>query len=335
MSHMPKKLKKSEFARLLIRWQRKYGRNDLPWQKSRDPYRRWIAEIMLQQTQVSTVIPYYLEFLKTFPTIEVLAQAEEDEVLALWAGLGYYTRARNLLKCAKEVIEKYHGQFPLQEEHLVKLPGIGFSTAGAILSAVTDKPHVILDGNVKRVLCRYLKVPVPLGESQSDHLLLQEAREFLPETEGATYAQALMDLGATVCKRTNPTCLVCPISAGCKAFLGGEVEQYPVKRAKPKVSKEMLPIAICFQEQKVFLVRQEKRFWKGLWTLPVCEMPKNAKQLKPINHRLTHIELTIVPFLVSPSSIAGIEGRWFSRQELDTVAVPTPIKKLLLSLDER
>lgn len=173
---------------------------------------------MLQQTQVNTVIPYYLEFLRRFPRIEDLAKADEEEVLSLWAGLGYYSRARNLLKSAKEIVEKYNGHVPLDEDLLIKLPGIGLSTAGAILSAVTDKPYVILDGNVKRVLCRYLKVSTPLDNPQTSKFLLSIAKEFLPKKDGAVYAQSLMDLGAMICKKSKPLCDLCPVANGCEAF---------------------------------------------------------------------------------------------------------------------
>lgn len=317
----------------LISWQKTEGRNSLPWQTTHDPYPRWLAEIMLQQTQVTAVIPYFLKFLEKFPTIEALASASEDEVMALWTGLGYYTRARNLHACAKKVVEYYSGGFPLELEKMLALPGIGKSTAGAIISAVTDKPSPMLDGNVKRVFARFFKIKQVYGTSCFDNVLWKLAEENLPETEGRAFSQGLMDLGAMICTRSSPQCLICPVSRTCGAKLEGRATAYPVKAAK-KVKPERHKFWIVYTSgDTVWLEkRADKGVWKGLWSLPESEEPiKNAQKLPQIFHEFSHYKLTASPILVSDCRRSETEtAGWFSKDDLETVGLPSPVKKFLL-----
>ncbi|MBQ8829262.1 MAG: A/G-specific adenine glycosylase [Burkholderiaceae bacterium] len=328
----------SEFAQRLIKWQKQYGRHHLPWQQTRDPYCRWVAEIMLQQTQVSTVIDYYLKFIGKFPSISTLAQASVDEVLSSWAGLGYYSRARNLHQCAKQIFEERKGSFPLTVQELIALPGIGKSTAGAIVSACTDHPEVILDGNAKRVLCRFLKVDTDMKGAQLQRFLWKESEKLLPSMDGATYSQAIMDLGSKICLKQDPLCTQCPVRNICEAQLCGEVDRYFPKKstkAKPKKSTYLL---ILLKGKKVFLQkRPENGIWGGLWSLPESNIkPDGYDEIKEIKHKFSHFEFTMYPLIQQdgPDRAEDLSGKYFSREEIFSLGLPTPIKKLLLSLSQ-
>lgn len=325
----------SSFAERLVAWQKKYGRNNLPWQKSHDPYVRWLAEIMLQQTQVKTVIPYFDRFIERFPTVQDLAEAPEEEVMKLWAGLGYYSRARNLHKCAKEVQCRFNGSFPIELSDLESLPGIGVSTAAAIRSATTDEPCAILDGNVKRVLARHGMIGKGLTPRETENLLWADARSKTPLKEGRTYAQAVMDLGATVCTRTKPLCALCPVNQDCKAFQTDSQLEFPVKKVRAPVPEEILNLAVYTDGNEVYLLRKSERYWKGLWTLPQLrdeEAEQSEEVLPAIEHRLTHLLLRVYP--VRLPIPAKIPAAWkaFTKEQIKTEALPTPIRKLLLEV---
>jgi len=302
---------------------------------------------MLQQTQVKTVIPYFERFMERFPDTDALANASEDDVLALWSGLGYYARARNLLKTAK-ICRKDHGsKLPQRPEGLATLPGIGASTANAIYSQAFDKPAVILDGNVKRVLARYLAIEGWPGKSAIHRRLWNSAAQLLPKTRGADYTQAIMDLGATVCTRTKPACGQCPVSAECRAFNSGSVEQFPTARPALKKARKSFQMLILFDSKgRVLLERRPPAgIWGGLWSLPADDdgVPLQERlyadagklQLLPtLQHQLSHIDMTIQP-LISDSEITprGVEyapgQRWFTQQEWPSLGLPKPVRQLL------
>ena len=244
-----KPLSPDRFQAQVLQWYDRHGRHDLPWQHPRSPYRVWLSEIMLQQTQVKTVIPYFERFLERFPDVAALAAASEDEVLHLWTGLGYYARARNLLKCARSVVDDHGGEFPATVEALEQLPGIGRSTAGAIVSISRDTPAAILDGNVKRVLARYTAIAGWPGESAVQKKLWAVAERYTPETRCADYSQAMMDLGATLCSRSRPACDLCPLEESCAAHSAGRQADYPGKKprkALPVKSTVMLLVRRLF-----------------------------------------------------------------------------------------
>ncbi|NOR20688.1 MAG: A/G-specific adenine glycosylase, partial [Xanthomonadales bacterium] len=245
------------FSDQLLNWWDQHGRKDLPWQHPRSAYQVWVSEIMLQQTQVKTVIPYFNRFMDRFPDIKALAEASNDEVMAHWSGLGYYARARNLLKTAKICVESSGKNLPETPDALADLPGIGESTANAIYSQAYDKPAVILDGNVKRVLARYFAVEGWPGKSSIHKQLWSKAERLLPAQRGADYTQAVMDMGATVCTRTRPKCEQCPVSCECRAFNNGAVEQFPASRPRIKISKKSFQMLILTNDEgKVLLERR-------------------------------------------------------------------------------
>ena len=244
------------FAAKLLQWREAHGRKDLPWQQDRTPYRVWVSEIMLQQTQVATVIPYYLRFMEAFPDVVTLANAPVDRVLHYWSGLGYYARARNLYKAACEIRDRYSGRFPDNFEDVVALPGVGRSTAGAIMALGCGEHHAILDGNVKRVLARYHAVSGWPGDSAVAATLWQHAERHTPAVMTASYTQAIMDLGATVCTRTHPGCYQCPLSGGCKAFELERVADFPGSRRKKAKPLRQTHMALACCNGDVYLERR-------------------------------------------------------------------------------
>ena len=341
----------SEFADRLLAWFDRDGRHDLPWQHPRTPYRVWLSEIMLQQTQVQTVIPYFSRFLEALPTLPDLAAAHEDQVLALWAGLGYYARARNLHKAAKVCVEKHDGELPRDFEALAALPGIGRSTAGAILAQAHGLRFPILDGNVKRTLARYHGIEGWPGNSPVEKKLWALAESHLPETRLADYTQAVMDFGATLCTRHDPACVLCPLQDDCVARREGRVEQLPeAKPGKPLPERRTLMLWLQDESGRVLLGRREgKGVWSGLWSLPEAADHDEARTLlarhadvafdagEPLpvfEHVFSHYRLHIEPLrwrVADSGADAGDNAalRWQPRERLHELGLPAPVKKLL------
>jgi A/G-specific adenine glycosylase len=302
---------------------------------------------MLQQTQVKTVIPYFNRFMERFPDIQTLAKASNDQVMSYWSGLGYYARARNLLKTAKICLQTPTANLPESPTELTALPGIGESTANAIYSQAYDKPAVILDGNVKRVLARYFAVEGWPGKSSIHKLLWEKAEKLLPAKRGADYTQAIMDLGATVCTRTRPNCEQCPLRKGCEAFRTDRIERYPATRPKIKISKKSFRMLIITNdEDKVLLERRPPAgIWGGLWSLPADDSGVPVQQrlgidlnelqsLPDLHHQLTHMQMTIQPLIghteSKPTGVeCGPEQRWFNRHEWPDLGLPKPVRQLL------
>lgn len=342
----------SSIATQLIHWHRKHGRHHLPWQGNRDPYAIWLSEIMLQQTQVNTVIPYYVRFMQEFPTISSLAQAPLDTMLALWSGLGYYSRARNLHRSAHILMQDYQGQFPDTRELIQRLPGIGRSTAAAITIFAYGKRDAILDGNVKRVLARYFGIAGYPGESKIQNLLWEKAEESLPANyrEGRieTYTQALMDLGATVCIRRTPLCATCPLQQHCVAYKENRVAQFPaVKPRKPLPKKETVFLILMHQQKLLFEKRPSSGIWGALWCPPEIETGVDAAiycqhhwgikvqspiELPTIDHQFTHYKLRIHSQLlkvVSNNHVQQNQFIWIKPSDALEQAIPAPVRKLL------
>ena len=333
------------FARLMVDWQRRHGRQSLPWQNTQDPYRVWLSEIMLQQTQVSTVLDYFPRFLTRFPDVACLAAAPQDDVLALWSGLGYYSRARNLHKCAQEVMGRFGGAFPRRAEDLQTLPGIGRSTAAAIAAFCFQERAAILDGNVKRVLTRVLGYGEDLALAKNEKALWALAQDLLPKqaVDMPPYTQALMDLGATVCLPRKTQCEACPVSAGCQAKARGEPLAYPVKTRKLKRSSATLWLlwAVNAQGQVWLQKRPDTGIWAGLFSLPVFESEAHLlaawtqggepRYIASWKHVLTHRDLHLHPvhMLGSEQLPPVCEGQWVDAQVWPNLGLPAPIRALL------
>ena len=334
-----------EFARTMVDWQRLHGRQSLPWQNTQDPYRVWLSEIMLQQTQVSTVLDYFPRFLARFPTVAELAAAPQDDVLALWSGLGYYSRARNLHKCAQEVVARFGGQFPKQAELLQTLPGIGRSTAAAIAAFCFQERAAILDGNVKRVLTRVLGFAEDLALQKNEKALWSLAQDLLPDKpkDMPRYTQALMDLGATVCLPRKVQCEVCPVSAICQAKQQGKPLAYPVKTKKLKRTSATLWLlwAVNAKGQVWLQKRPDKGIWAGLFSLPVFDTEAQllaawpqgqaGPYIAPWKHVLTHRDLHLHPVRMTGSAkdSPACEGQWVSAEAWPDLGLPAPIRTLL------
>jgi len=306
------------FAEKLVAWQRRQGRHDLPWQGTRDPYRIWLSEVMLQQTQVATVIPYYERFLKKYPSVEFLASASQEEVLQLWSGLGYYARGRNLHAAAKEIARN---GFP---KDIAKLPGVGRSTAAAIAVFAFGERAAIMDGNAKRVLARVFGVPDPDWDL---------AERELPQKDVAVYTQALMDLGATVCTR-RPDCARCPVQRGCVARREDRVAELPAPRVRNVLPLRHATWSILKRNDQILLERRPSSgIWGGLWCFPEAVKP-GGRKLPPIEHGFTHFRLKIQPVLreVRKRIPAGPAQRWMRLADVASAAVPTPVRRLISSL---
>lgn len=347
---MTKKNILNDFGNRVVVWQKKHGRHDLPWQNTQDPYAVWLSEIMLQQTQVVTVRDYFARFMQRFPTVIDLAKAHEDEVLGLWSGLGYYSRARNLHKAAQQVLALHGGHFPKDAETLQTLPGIGPSTAAAVASLCFGEAVAILDGNVKRVLTRFLGYSADLSESKHERALWQLAQSMLPtqavQKSMPFYTQGVMDLGATVCTPKQPACNVCPLQNDCMAKAQGHPERYPVKTKKLKRSSEQLWL-LWAQTAKgaVWLTqRPAKGVWASLYCLPVFDDFNTLQAAVPSQHRstlqeldtfkhvLTHKDLHIHPVLVQlPQSVTLALGQWVKADAWPALGLPAPVRKLLAS----
>jgi A/G-specific adenine glycosylase len=346
-----------DFSARLIAWQRQHGRHDLPWQNTRDPYRIWLSEIMLQQTQVSTVIPYYAKFLARFPDVAALAAAPSDDVMALWAGLGYYTRARNLHRCSQVVVEQHGGAFPASVDELAELPGIGRSTAAAIASFAFGARATILDGNVKRVLARVFGVEGFPGEKKVENAMWTLAESLLPSNasneEVSSYTQGLMDLGATLCVRGKPDCARCPFAPGCVANVTGRQRALPTARPKKAVPTRRTWMLVLRDGNAVMLERRPPSgIWGGLWSLPEAadeaSLAERARAfgsdgevsaLAPFSHVFTHFKLDIEPRLAeldrgigALAALNDADTAWVALCDLDSFGVPAPVRKLLASL---
>jgi len=306
------------FAQKLIRWQRGHGRRDLPWQGTRDPYRIWLSEGMLQQTQVATVIPYYERFLAKYPAVEDLAAASEEEVLQLWSGLGYYARGRNLHKAAKILA----GGFPATAVRICELPGVGRSTAAAIAAFAFGERAAILDGNVKRVLSRCFAANGDLWPL---------AEKLLPKRGIETYTQALMDLGATVCTRT-PRCDACPLRTMCLARKKGAIAKYPAAKPKKPLPQRSTTWLVLRHNGEVLLEkRPASGIWGGLWCFPEGKKNEKGRRLAPIEHGFTHFRLRIQPVLREVRRKTG-SGIWMAVADATSAAVPAPVRSLLARL---
>ena len=338
-----------DFASCLICWQERHGRHDLPWQGTRDPYAVWLSEIMLQQTQVSSVIPYYLRFIARFPDIAALAVATLDEVLAHWSGLGYYARGRNLHQAAQRVMEQHGGVFPDDFESVVALPGIGRSTAAAILAFAFGQRRAILDGNVKRVLARCFGIAGYPGAKSVENALWHKAEQLLPETGIETYTQALMDLGATVCNRTRPVCATCPLNRGCVAYNENRVAELPAPRPRKPLPQKDTAMLILLRQGEVFLEKRPPTgIWGGMWSFPEDGVEDEADlerlgfkgkagvPLPEMQHTFTHFRLRIVPrvFEVTDTLPAARDqgGLWLVPDEAMGAAIPAPVREILAAL---
>ncbi|WP_151448052.1 A/G-specific adenine glycosylase [Lacisediminimonas profundi] len=350
------------FSRQVIEWQQRHGRHSLPWQNTSDAYRIWLSEIMLQQTQVAAVIPYYLRFLERFPTVVSLADAPVSDVMGLWSGLGYYSRARNLHRCAQLVRDEHSGVFPAAATTLATLPGIGRSTAAAIAAFAYAERAAILDGNVKRVFCRVFGIDGYPGEKAVENLLWMRAEALLPVQDIHSYTQGLMDLGATVCTRSRPKCEACPLQQRCVARSAGRTAELPVRKARKPVPEKWTDMIIAVCGDEVLLEqRGPSGIWGGLLSLP--EIPSAAAQegtqvgandevvsfasafgpvaqagrLEQLTHGFTHFTLHIRPWLVrvrekrvmtsEPSAFA-----WHAAASLPGAPLPAPVRKMLARL---
>ncbi len=342
------------FATPLIAWQRTHGRHALPWQNTTDPYRVWLSETMLQQTQVSTVLDYYARFLQRFPTVQALAAAPQDDVMALWSGLGYYSRARNMHACAKAVVAEHGGRFPASSEGLQTLPGIGRSTAAAIAAFCFGERVAILDGNVKRVLTRFLAFEDDLAVARHERALWDAATGLLPQRDMVAYTQGVMDLGATVCTPRAPQCLLCPVQADCAGRRLGQPERFPVKTRKIKRGRrENAWLCMSWKDEHWLCQRPEVGVWPRLWSFPEFESTHALAQAAAhwpgegvagdsFTHVLTHLDWTLHPLhWVLPDRtpqrtvaqlVAGWpQGRWFGLDEALALGLPAPVRKLLQS----
>lgn len=303
------------FSQRVVSWYNDHGRKHLPWQQQKTPYKVWISEIMLQQTQVATVIPYYERFLARFTTITELANAEQDEVLHYWTGLGYYARARNLHKAAQIMRDEYQGQFPEEFEQVLALPGIGRSTAGAVLSLSLGQHHPILDGNVKRVLARHGAISGWPGTKSVENRLWQQTELYTPKTDIQKYNQAMMDLGASICSRSKPQCAHCPVAVDCQAQLSGKQTDYPGKKPKKQIpAKSAYMLAIIDEQQTMMIKRPAAGIWGGLWCFPQFNsldelrtyakthlLDLRAEELTAFRHTFSHFHLDISAYVAFSS----------------------------------
>ncbi len=344
-------LNNANFADRVLTWFEDHGRKHLPWQQNVTPYKVWVSEIMLQQTQVATVIPYFERFMASFPTVESLSEASLDEVLAHWTGLGYYARARNLHKAAQQVCQQYNGVFPTTVEQLEALPGIGRSTAGAIISLSLNQRATILDGNVKRVLARHQALEGWPGVSKVHKALWDIADQFTPTDNCKAYNQAMMDLGATICTRSSPSCLLCPVSTDCIARAANTWQNYPSK--KPKTIKPIRTSTFAIlrnTQDEVYLIRRpEQGIWGGLWCFPEIDKPEDIHFISPpahktetlpvFRHTFSHFHLDIEPIVFtmsrSTAEVREDSGAWVSIEDAMLKGLAAPVVNLLKQLQTR
>lgn len=353
-----------DFSRAVIAWQQRHGRHSLPWQNTRDPYRIWLSEIMLQQTQVAAVIPYYLRFLERFPDVVTLAAAAQEEVMAHWSGLGYYSRARNLHRCAQQVVAEHGARFPDDPALLAALPGIGRSTAAAIAAFSYGVRAAILDGNVKRVFCRAFGIEGFPGAKPVENALWERAQALLPAREVEAYTQGLMDLGATVCTRSRPACGSCPLAQRCVAHANGRTHLLPTPRPPKATPQRETAMLVIEAEDRVLLEqRPNSGIWGGLLSLPEVALGGGAdgnidgdleaalaqavspfgtaaacERLQPFTHVFTHFKLHVAPYRIRLGQCRDFAGEeryvWHPNAGLANAPLPAPVKKLLLGLYE-
>ena len=335
-----------EFSTKLIEWQRDFGRNDLPWQKT-TPYEVWISEIILQQTQVVTAIPYFNKFITKFPNLDKLSNAKIDQILAIWSGLGFYARARNIYKAAKIIKSCHRGKLPRSLDKLTQLPGIGKSTAGAIISLGYKQKAAILDGNVKRVLSRYFKIQENLSLAHTNRKLWQISEKLLPKKNIDIYNQAIMDIGALICTKASPSCKACPLNENCLAFKANLINKIPYKK---KTTKKPLKTVHWLIPQnsngEILLEKRKKRgIWEGLWSF-IESKDKNVlekecklrfkdnyiklKKLKKIKYSFSHYRLEAIPYSTEINMGNKYKNtKWVSSRNMDSFGMPAPIKKLI------
>ncbi len=337
----------SWFSQQVVDWYQLHGRKTLPWQLNKTPYKVWVSEVMLQQTQVVTVIPYFEKFMASFPDIIALANADEDVVLHHWTGLGYYARARNLHKTAKIVRDQYQGIFPTSLEQVVALPGIGRSTAGAVLSLSLGQHHPILDGNVKRVLARYFMVEGWYGVKKVENQLWQLTEQLTPKENVTEFNQAMMDLGASLCSRSKFSCELCPLQARCKAHNAGVVKQFPHSKPKKAVpKKECYQLIIQCDDQVLMEKRPNSGIWGGLFSffefaqktqleafLVQQGLALNTLEIEPFTHVFSHFELTIKPYVLKLHNMPDVVNErqlvWYPLDQSIEVGLAAPTKKLV------
>ncbi len=344
------------FSKAVLSWFKQHGRHNLPWQKDINAYRVWLSEVMLQQTQVSTVIPYFESFTQHYPALADLAAAPIDEVLHLWTGLGYYARARNLHKCAQTVMADFHGEFPDDIESLCSLPGIGRSTAGAIASITWNKPAAILDGNVKRVLARFFAIPGWPGETSVSKQLWQLSEDVTPTKNTGAYTQAIMDLGATLCTRSKPQCEACPLKSDCQAKAQNNPQDYPGKKAKKVLPVKPVQMLMLQNAAGEFLLEQRppQGIWGGLWSFPELKLGEDPAQFSSdqfgksqaretwdtYRHTFSHYHLDITPVWLDlkrqrQGVMADDRFIWYNTATPQKVGLAAPVKRLLSQLAER
>ncbi len=339
----------SAFAKKIIIWQRREGRHGLPWQGTRDAYRIWLSEIMLQQTQVATVIPYYEKFVARFPDVAALAAANLDDVMQLWAGLGYYARARNLHRAAEAIVDMHGGVFPRAFDDILALPGIGRSTAAAVSAFAFSERRAILDGNVKRVFARQFGIEGDTRMRPVEEAMWAIADKKLPKTDIESYTQGLMDLGATVCTRTQPVCLLCPVRSTCVAFVEGRIDELPGKRIHRETPHRQTRMLVIISNGELLLEKRPPTgIWGGLWSLPELPVEKDmfevlhksygmkgrtVRELARVEHGFTHYSLSIFPVEIS---VAHVEARamepglmWINLEDAMGAAIPAPVKRIL------
>ncbi len=342
-----------DFSRKVLSWFDRHGRHDLPWQLKQTPYAVWVSEVMLQQTQVSTVIPYYRRFMRRFPSIKSLSEADIDEVLSYWSGLGYYARGRNLHRCAQLLTAQYHGRFPNTVEEVSQLPGIGRSTAGAILSLSRNLSVAILDGNVKRVLARYFAVEGAANSTALLKSLWEIAERLMPMERCRDYNQGMMDLGALVCTRSNPRCDGCPLSAGCEAYKRGEQSVFPNKKKKAGQRLQKAAMLLILQNERHDILLEKRAavgIWGGLWSFPEC---RDVSEIEAVCHRydccvlgyellaefkhvFSHFDLWITPVSVkvkhlSSSLMDSASQIWYKKGESLPGGIPAVINRFMVS----
>ena len=350
-------MKPALFWQLVLDWFDQHGRRDLPWQQQITPYRVWVSEIMLQQTQVQTVIPYFERFMAAYPDVASLAGASEDEVLHQWSGLGYYSRGRNLLKCARRIVADCGGTFPREVAALCELPGIGRSTAGAICSIAFGQPAAVLDGNVKRVLARFAAVEGWPGQSPVAAELWQLAESLVPQQRAADYSQAMMDLGATLCTRAKPNCGHCPLAAHCAGLNSGDPGRFPGKKPRKQlpVKATCMPLVRNRAGELLLVRRPSTGIWGGLWSFPeiadagatgnFCidqfnRVPDSITPWQVLRHSFTHYHLDISPVLVQLDCdpglvLEGADQLWYKLSQPAAVGMPAPVSRLLKLLDQQ